>query len=68
MIHLQDEPLKALGGLNRVCRPGGMLIIPTCMNRDQKSLRGGRDDGEMTKHHIIVYRRHSNSLDSKQIL
>jgi len=36
VIHLLDEPLKALGELNRVCKPGGKLIIPTYMNRDQK--------------------------------
>ena len=38
VIHLLDEPLKALGELNRVCRDGGQLIIPTYMNRD----RGGK--------------------------
>ncbi len=38
VIHLLDEPLKALAELDRVCRPGGTLIIPTYMNRD----RGGR--------------------------
>jgi len=36
VIHLLDEPLKALDELNRVCKPGRMLIIPTYMNRDQK--------------------------------
>ena len=36
VIHLLDEPLKALGELNRVCRDGGLLIIPTYMNRDEK--------------------------------
>ncbi len=38
VIHLLDNPLKALGELDRVCRPGGRLIIPTYMNRDK---RGG---------------------------
>ena len=33
VIHLLDEPLKALGELNRVCRGGGQLIIPTYMNK-----------------------------------
>ena len=41
VIHLLDEPLKALEELNRVCRPGGMLIIPTYMNRDQKGNTSG---------------------------
>ena len=41
VIHLLDEPLKALGELNRVCRPGGMLIIPTYMNRDQQDNTSG---------------------------
>jgi len=36
VIHLLDEPLKALHELDRVCRPGGMLIIPTYMNRDRR--------------------------------
>ncbi len=41
VIHLLDEPLKALAELNRVCRPGGTLIIPTYMNRDRKGRTGG---------------------------
>ena len=41
VIHLLDEPLKALSELNRVCRPGGTLIIPTYMNRDQKGNTSG---------------------------
>ena len=38
VIHLLDNPMKALGELDRVCRLGGRLIIPTYMNRDK---RGG---------------------------
>ena len=41
VIHLLDEPLKALDELNRVCRPGGMLIIPTYMNRNRKGETSG---------------------------
>ena len=33
VIHLLDEPYRALGELDRVCRPGGRLIIPTYMNQ-----------------------------------
>ncbi len=36
VIHLLDEPLKALQELDRVCRPGGLLILPTYMNKDKK--------------------------------
>ena len=36
VIHLLGEPLKALGELNRVCRDGGQLIIPTYMSKDRK--------------------------------
>ncbi len=36
VIHLLDEPLRALAELRRVCRPGGRLIIPTYMNRTEK--------------------------------
>ena len=36
VIHLLDNPLTALGELNRVCKDGGLLIIPTYMNKDDK--------------------------------
>ncbi len=36
VIHLLDEPLKALRELDRVCRKDGKLIIPTYMNKDSK--------------------------------
>ena len=32
VIHLLDEPCRALAELDRVCRRGGRLIIPTYMN------------------------------------
>lgn len=35
VIHLLDEPLRALAELDRVCRPGGRLIIPTYMNENE---------------------------------
>ena len=41
VIHLLDEPMKALDELNRVCKPGGMLIIPTYMNRNRKGETSG---------------------------
>ena len=40
VIHLLDNPLTALGELNRVCKDGGMLIIPTYMNKDSKGKTG----------------------------
>lgn len=36
VLHLLDEPLKALAELNRVCKPGGMIILPTYMNKEKK--------------------------------
>ena len=33
VLHLLDEPYRALRELDRVCRPGGKLVIPTYMNR-----------------------------------
>lgn len=41
VIHLLDDPLAALGEMDRVCRNGGMLIIPTYMNRDSKGKTSG---------------------------
>ena len=36
VIHLLDEPDKALRELDRVCRKGGRIIIPTYMNRTER--------------------------------
>lgn len=36
VIHLLDEPYQALKELDRVCRRGGRIIIPTYMNRTEK--------------------------------
>ena len=37
VIHLLDEPYRALAELDRVCRKGGRLIIPTYMNETEKA-------------------------------
>ena len=36
VIHLLDDPYKALSELDRVCRKGGKIIIPTYMNKNGK--------------------------------
>lgn len=36
VLHLLDEPYQALRELERVCKPGGKIIIPTYMNRTDK--------------------------------
>lgn len=36
VIHLLDEPLKALSELDRVCKTGGKIIVPTYMNQTDK--------------------------------
>ena len=36
VIHLLDEPYKALRELERVCRLGGRIIVPTYMNQTDK--------------------------------
>ena len=41
VIHLLDNPMTALSELNRVCKDGGMLIIPTYMNKDDKGKTSG---------------------------
>lgn len=41
VIHLLDNPLTALRELNRVCKDGGLLIIPTYMNKDAKGNTSG---------------------------
>ncbi len=44
VIHLLDNPLTALYELNRVCKDGGQLIIPTYMNKDGKGKTSGFAD------------------------
>lgn len=41
VIHLLDEPLRALAELDRVCRGGGKIIIPTYMNENEKGRNSG---------------------------
>ena len=41
VIHLLDNPMTALSELNRVCKDGGMLIILTYMNKDDKGKTSG---------------------------
>ena len=41
VIHLLDHPLTALSELNRVCKDGGMLIIPTYINQDDEGKTSG---------------------------
>ena len=44
VIHLLDNPMTAISELNRVCKDGGMLIIPTYMNKDDKGKTNGFSD------------------------
>lgn len=41
VIHLLDEPYKALGELDRVCKAGGKIVIPTYMNQTEKGKTNG---------------------------
>ena len=41
VIHLLDEPYKALSELDRVCRTGGKIILPTYMNGTEKGTTNG---------------------------
>ena len=41
VIHLLDEPYKALAELDRVCRSGGTIIVPTYMNRSEQGKTSG---------------------------
>lgn len=41
VIHLLDEPYKALHELERVCKPGGRIIIPTYLNQKDNGKTNG---------------------------
>lgn len=36
VIHLLDDPYKAIAELDRVCKRGGKIIIPTYLNKNCK--------------------------------
>ena len=44
VIHLLDEPYRALQELDRVCRKGGRIIIPTYMNQTDKGTTNNVSD------------------------
>lgn len=41
VIHLLDEPYQALHEIERVCKPGGKIIIPTYMNQTDRGKTNG---------------------------
>lgn len=41
VIHLLDHPYQALAELDRVCKKGGRLIIPTYVNKEKTGKTGG---------------------------
>ena len=41
VIHLLDEPYRALRELDRVCRRGGKIVVPTYMNCTKKGKTNG---------------------------
>ena len=41
VIHLLDDPIKAINELDRVCKGNGKIIIPTYMNKDDKGNTSG---------------------------
>ena len=41
VIHLLDDPIKAINELDRVCKENGKIIIPTYMNKDDNGNTSG---------------------------
>ncbi len=41
VIHLLDDPVKAINELDRVCKENGKIIIPTYMNKDDNGNTSG---------------------------
>ena len=44
VIHLLDEPYRALRELDRVCRRGGKIVIPTYLNQTDKGTTNSVSD------------------------
>ena len=49
VIHLLDEPYKALAELDRVCRSGGTIIVPTYMNRSEQGKSRKKQEKRLRK-------------------
>ena len=44
VIHLLDEPYRALRELDRVCRRGGKIVIPTYLNQTDQGTTNSVSD------------------------
>lgn len=44
VLHLLDDPRLALRELDRVCKPGGRLILPTYLNQSEQGKTDGLSD------------------------
>lgn len=64
VIHLLDHPYQALNELDRVCRAGGRIIVPTYMNRTDTGTRSAkRAQTSSTNSHSTHIKRFSPTSD-----
>lgn len=64
VLHLLDDPAKAVSELKRVCRPGGLIILPTYINKSTGKVNlGARAIG-----HFIDFKEEFDAVSYAEFL
>lgn len=68
VIHLLKKPELALNQMYRVCKTGGILIIPTYISKDVKIVEGDNDEKIKDTKNIKGYSKYDKKSSKDEIL